>query len=737
MAEHVASNEAVTQLANEVVMLGEKIDYIASATGGSDALSNLDQRVAAIADALGERAQSGGGVPPRLESLVQSLGEKIEQIHSSRGETGAVGHLEQRIAGLVEKLDASQSRLSQLETIERGLGDLLAHMKEMRANKTADPAQADHAPAVTELKHNMDRTQDALEAVHGTLGHVVDRLAMIEKEFRNNARRQVDDESGDVEPTPAMGKLAVRAVSLAEAAPAPPLMPVPAPPLSPERAEPEPSPARPQAEPRRRVATSLPIHPDSSGDQPIEPGSGPPRFTARIAASEAALAGAVPGEPAPAGKSNFIAAARRAAQAAMQQGARPPNPRGEPVVAEQEEGRPSLRARIMKRMKAVFIAASIIAVVVGGFQIAGNWLNLDEVATSETEKASKAEPSKTEDSLPIPDGFSSGPANPQQPGPALPHANPIEIPPLTGLSSPATTAPSLLSTPALVAPPAPAVAPKSPPSQTKNDITGAVPDAASAQSEPAAEPALADKERLPIAVGSTRLRNAALAGDPGAAYEVALRFAEGRGIPISMPDAAYWFARAASRGLVPAQFRYASMLEKGQGVKKDPAQARELYLAAAAKGNAKAMHNLAVLYAEGLDGKPDYAAAVKWFRTAATHGIADSQYNLGVLTARGLGAEKDFVESYKWFALAAAQGDLESAKKRDEVARHLGTAALASAQQAAESFTIEPQPKMATTIPKPQGGWDNAAVPPTSKSKTSAQAPNAPTPLASPTPAKR
>src|SRR5262249_57181211 len=73
---------------------------------------------------------------------------------------------------------------------------------------------------------------------------------------------------------------------------------------------------------------------------------------------------------------------------------------------------------------------------------------------------------------------------------------------------------------------------------------------------------------LPDSIGSTRLRDAALAGDPTAAYEVAMRFLEGRGVPANLEEAARWYERAASKGLAPAQFRYASMLEKGQGVKR-------------------------------------------------------------------------------------------------------------------------------------------------------------------------
>ncbi len=208
-------------------------------------------------------------------------------------------------------------------------------------------------------------------------------------------------------------------------------------------------------------------------------------------------------------------------------------------------------------------------------------------------------------------------------------------------------------------------------------MTGSITRAPAANKPPppATQPAA---DRLPVAIGGPRLRTAALSGDAGAAYEVAMRFSEGRGVPANLDEAARWYELAASKGLTPAQFRYASMLEKGQGVKKDLESARKLYVAAAGKGHAKAMHNLAVLYAEGIDGKPDYANAAQWFRKAAEHGVADSQYNLGVLAARGIGMDRNIAESYKWFALAAAQGDKDAGRKRDEVATQLDAQTLAS-----------------------------------------------------------
>jgi localization factor PodJL len=212
-------------------------------------------------------------------------------------------------------------------------------------------------------------------------------------------------------------------------------------------------------------------------------------------------------------------------------------------------------------------------------------------------------------------------------------------------------------------------------------------------------------EKLPPA-----LRNAANAGDPAAAYEIAMRHLEGRGISQSVEEAARWLERGAKAGLAPAQFRLGSLYEKGQGVKKNLDTAQRLYQAAAQKGNAKAMHNLAVLHAEGAQGKPEYKTAAQWFRKAADRGIADSQYNLGILYARGIGVEQNLAEAYKWFSLAGAQGDKEAIKKRDDVGAKLDAQSLMAARLAAQTFTTEPQPDEANVVKVPDGGWERATT---------------------------
>lgn len=732
MSQHVASNDAVGELATQVHALSERVEHLSSAGPGSDALNHLEHRIDALSRALAERAQNGNAVPPRLEALVQSLSDKIEQIQQRRGDNVAVDHLEDRIVKLVERLDASDSRLGHLETIERGLADLLVHIEDMRANKQSESLRADDGPMVDALKHDLARTQNALEAVNGTLGHVVDRLAMIEKDIRGDNRGGPAFAGDTLELTqPIPGKIAVRMVE--DAPPTAPHMP-PAPQL---QAQPQPAPMQapaaappmqfarqtlaqagpPQAMPQPRrmpPAGHMPIDPDLPPDQPLEPGSGPPRVRsgARIAISEATPGAARPGPAAPAAagsKSSFIAAARRAAQAAVEEAASH-LPRAA-AAAPPNGAASSRRGNLFKRMKSLLVAASIVAGVVGAVQIMGNFVHRPMAPATKDLKSSETDASKNEQlGAPDDDDASDTPA-------ANPLATPKPADRVPSRTAPATPgAPSLSpaplnlnqNMPSLLAPPA--INPMPP-----NDVTGSIgrpakPQAATRQ--PDGGPAIYN-DKLPLAVGGPKLRSAALAGDGGAAFEIATRFAEGRGVPTSLEDAARWYERAAAKGLTPAVFRYASLLEKGQGVKKDLAQARKLYLAAAAKGNAKAMHNLAVLYAEGVDGKPDYATAAQWFTRAALHGVPDSQYNLGVLAARGLGTSKSLSDSYKWFALAAAQGDKEAARKRDEVAGQLAPAALTAARQAVASFVPERQPPEAIAVPEPAGGWDNGTAAPT------------------------
>ncbi|MBV8793041.1 MAG: SEL1-like repeat protein [Pseudolabrys sp.] len=709
VSAHIASNETVRQLSDDVALLAEKVDRIANASAAGEALNSLEQRISALADALAARSQNGNHVPPGLEALVNSLSSKIEQLQMSRGDGIAANHLEDRIVKLVERLDASDNRLSHLEAIERGLADLLIYIEEMRSQKSqGGPRDGDV------YRQDVARAQDALDKLTGTMGHIVDRLAAIEQGVLG--RHDTPLELTEPVEIGVGKKIAARAVPMPALLPESPIVPLvvqapppPQPPAPAARAPvaPPPPAAAPAETPKRGPLPAkgrAVLNPGLPPDLPLEPGSGHPargNLAARIAASEAALGPAAPPAEEPQGKSGFLAAARRAAQAALKQPAKPvaPPPQATPrseLWSDIEGGNaPSLCEKLTKRIKSLFIAASVIAIVVGGVQIAadqfGLWpstearndlgLNGDiNVARRATEKS---------------------PTNPVAAAPEI-------VPSVAPSAPPALTANSPATVP-VIDPQIPTTALNSVPALTggaslNNDITGSI-------SKPAIRPVspAAPDIKLPIAIGGAALRTAAAQGDPAAAYEIAVRFAEGRGISSNAEEAARWFDKAARGGLAPAQFRLGSLYEKGSGVKKDLGQARKLYAAAAAQGNAKAMHNLAVLYAEGIDGKPDYAQAVGWFQKAANLGVSDSQYNLGILCARGLGTEKNLADSYKWFALAAERGDREAGKKRDEIALRLEAKGLAAAQLAVKAWVAETQPDAATTVPVPEGGWDHAS----------------------------
>ena len=206
------------------------------------------------------------------------------------------------------------------------------------------------------------------------------------------------------------------------------------------------------------------------------------------------------------------------------------------------------------------------------------------------------------------------------------------------------------------------------------------------------------------------MHDAAVAGDIGAEFELGLRLLDGRGVARDPHAAAQWIEQAANRGLPIAQYRLAALYEKGIGVTRDPPTAMSLYVKAASAGNARAMHNLAVMHAEGsIGGKPDYATAAEWFRKAGQLGVRDSQFNLGILYARGLGGAQDLGQAWLWFSLAAQQGDPDAGHKRDDIVAKMDANAVAAAKAAIAAFKLDTPAPAANEAPTPPGGWDKTA----------------------------
>ena len=220
-------------------------------------------------------------------------------------------------------------------------------------------------------------------------------------------------------------------------------------------------------------------------------------------------------------------------------------------------------------------------------------------------------------------------------------------------------------------------------------LPNGVVEAAAAEADAVKASGAANNSVMPPAqVGPTSLRIAAQKGDPSAEFEVAARFAEGRGIGQDFKQAQFWYQRSAQRGFAPAQYRLGTLFERGIGTKADVARAKIWYGRAAEQGHVKAMHNLAVLNA-GREQSADYGTAVQWFTAAAERGLADSQFNLGVLYESGLGLPRDMKQAYHWLSLAARTGDKEAARRRDAVRMKLEEAEVAAADAAVNAWRAQ------------------------------------------------
>jgi len=449
------------------------------------------------------------------------------------------------------------------------------------------------------------------------------------------------------------------------------------------------------------------MEPDLPPDHPLEPGTRPGARLAspseRIAASESAISEIPAVTREPVNSSSFIAAARRAAQAAA---AQPGNDKASRAAAKAAAGKgkdgkdkSKEPSTLGSKIRSLLVGASVVVIVLGAFKMAMTLL----------------------------DGGAPPPPPPAIDNSAVPHsqlqppADPVAKPASSDPSGPSLTSPTPFgrqsyNNKSVLTGPEPAASveiPQAPAAATSTlspqDVTGTITTTpAGANGRKADTVPIPPSEKLPDAIGGPALRVAALKGDAAAAYEIGLRFTEGKGVPSNLEEAAKWYDRAARAGVVPAIFRIGTFYEKGMGVKKDVDIARRYYMQAADRGSAKAMHNLAVLDADGGGAAANYKSAAQWFRKAAERGVADSQFNLGILYARGIGVEQNLAESFKWFSLAAAQGDADAAHKRDDVAKRLDPQSLAAAKLAIQTFAVEPQPDDAVNVTTPPGGWDSA-----------------------------
>lgn len=720
-----------------VAELIERLDRggVGSATADIDALGRQ------IAEMRAELTRSRSTVD--LEAEMRRLAERLERSATQEPDDDALAQIEEQLSAITRQLETTQSRfggLSGLEEVIRRLDDRLDDQQAATVAAAREAAremvrelgagagdrggdemlralQDDLRSLRSAARDSESRTADTLVSLHDALTGIVGRLTAIEKIAQGSARAAAAA-------TPRPAETVAPAAALATPKPARVAEPAPAAPTpaaaAPVAAQPAPGGGIASTIARAREALATPSAEDH---RPLEPGSGKPApRTATVTPPTATMtsttitqtpapppaAATAEATPAAARKADFIAAARRAAQAAAGAAAEPPlaaraeDRTQQPVAATGTDGAAagalSRIGQVLKSRRRPLVLATgalVLAVLTLRLIPGGGEPHLPEIA-----EAPKAEAVQGGDGhVPVGSAASEkAPANE-----AVATTAPV-APVAPTAPTPATPAP--VERPQAAAPSAVPAAPAAPgaaalsdqPAQRTSALSRPMPDASLLDS-PATTgsigthdatrtvaPTAPQGEALPAKIGSEKLRRAAESGDARAAFEVGMRYAEGRGIAADPKAAAEWYAKAAEKGLVPAQYRHAVALEKGIGVARDSERAKQLYQAAAEAGNVRAMHNLGVLHANSRD----IASALPWFQKAADLGLKDSQFNLGIIHALGSGVKQDLAVSYKWFALAARQGDKEAEKKQTDVAAHLDKVNLAAARMAVQTWVQKP-----------------------------------------------
>lgn len=759
----------VTQLAQEsrpipqletIAARLEKIDRVLD--GSKEApLAGLDHLAKKI-DHLDSTIEKAAKSPKaqgqeQLIGMIEKLSSRMEAVQQSQSESSALDLLQEEIARLGQRIGQSVPAVPGLEAIERSVSDLFTQFDIARRDMrdAADIAAQKAAQEVVRtlprdesidtlaaeglllIKRDLGefkaahgeserRTRQTLEALNSTLGTLVARLS--ESEAARLASPKAMPASGmNASGMNASGMNASGMSNLADPMLQPAAArPAPAKPMAGEAKEKapdmkmtEPKPSEPSAKP------AMPAPGNAFHDLPLEPGKRPgtPEPMAGQAKEGAmkengeAMAASHP-------KTYFIEAARRAMQVAAEQNqaalaeeaAQPKIPKGVRALlagAKKEAGaKKDMGAAaqaggsfLQRSRKPILLGFAALIIALS----AARFLLPQETGVVGPPVLPPAQPA-------LPPGERIAPAG--KPAEAEPSRE------TTGSIQPAKPAPETHSNQAIPSLGVPTLG-ESKRGQRLSEAS------AVAQADPLTIGSLsADGQNRPIATGSAAiaelvnqanlkgqeaLREAALAGNNAAIFEIGSRYADGRGVGRDPKVAARWFEQAAATGHAPSQYRLASLYREGRGIARDSGIAFQWFDRAAAQGHVLAMHNAAVLLAEGVHGTPDYAGAALWFKRAAEHGIKDSQFNVAILFARGLGVNQDLGEAYRWFAAAAQQGDQDAVKKRDDIAARLSKEQLAKETQRLKSFVTLP----ANPAANEPGNWENPARSATPSVKTS------------------
>lgn len=681
-------------------------------------LDELTQRLDRIGSTLDKVSVPAKGNDDALLGLMENLSHRMEQLAGTQGDSRALDQLQAEIATLARRLEGAGTAPAGLDSIERAVSDLFAQIDQNRSDmrELAESAATRAAEQAVRAGGETRSGETESLAAEGLL--LLKRDLSDFKSAQSAAETRTRETLQDVQKT--LGLMMARLGETEQNLMRAPAMPAPA--AAPARSAPQPHvsapqvsatldspasspalgmPARAEAPAARKPAfeRSEPTSPDAF-DLPLEPGMEPgaSRPAASVAGNAATLDPVLPADP----RANFIAAARRAAQAAAE--------KSQAALAEEaDKGKPgkgNLRAMaakgsptlslVAKARKPILLGLAAIVFSMGALKVINSRHQTGLIAPKAPE-AHKLDPLG-------PDSATPKAGEPETTG-SVPQRAPersSDAQMIPGVSAPSIgdanfntklnkRGQRLSDSTAF--------------SQSDPATVGSLGREGGSQPISTTQAALGELAAKVNFKGLESLRDAALSGNPAALFDVGSRLADGRGMTRDPQAAMRWFEQAAAAGHGPSQYRLASLYREGRGITKDSSLAFQWFDRAAAQGHVLAMHNAAVLLAEGVHGAPDYAGAALWFKRAAEHGVKDSQFNVAILFARGLGVNQDLGEAYRWFAIAANQGDVDAGKKRDDMGQRLSKEQLNAENEKVKTF----RPMKANPAANEPGMWEAVA----------------------------
>ena len=706
-AQSAASNRDVTALRVAVEQLSTRVAQ------GPDTrpLADMDRRIIDISKRL-EQSQAANRDLPQFNELERRMAELDHRLNDAirlQGSGTARVELEQKLAEVNDRLGRTEHQLSHLETIEKAIGQLYDSIEKNRtwtqdvaeeaANRMGQHIMSQPQPAVSfagspeihaleqglhavrEASLQADsRNQETLVAVHETLEQIVAKLAELETAAIGQRLAQVA--------APRVSSVDQAIHDTATNAPA--------------------SGAEPFLLGGADHYADGPVsedgnhfeEPESVTHNPFEPELAPvsdTEFAPAASPFDSVLQASRMSDAAAGGTEDYIAAARRMAQASQQQ---------KSILSGISPSAAKFSERSSKKLLSFKSPFKRQAKIQKPAPLASDIKLPPEIkpATREAPAKRRALVLAALMILTVASGMMAKSFFIGQPSSGSEATPAAIVQPLV----PET------ATPDAVAPLAPASQTQAVPEQRSdtgmisgNDeiLTGSLP---AAMATTVAVPASPSSVALEDAIGPATLRDAAASGEPNAQFVIATRYLNGENVAIDYAKAAYWYGKAAASGLAPAQYRVATLYERGKGVAKDMKAALSWYERAGSMGNVKSMHNAAVIAAGNEAGGPDYARAYKWFSLAAAHGLKDSEFNLAVLIERGLGTKADPTEALFWYSAAAAQQDGDAQSKMETLSKTLTPATVAAVKSRLQKWTPDKAPDAANVVAVEDRVWKDA-----------------------------